>query len=129
MRLQKDVVDSVLSSEDLQIPSLLQSTLICNFLREEDDNIVMERTEPRARDSGWFCGCRGKDHDHNDANELRCVSLYEAVVRHSQLIVPYLALPAGTFVAISNGRPTIFLNGEPAEFKNGSFLAAKFPNS
>ena len=79
LRLQKDVVESVLSPDDLSFPSLLQSGLICTRLGTTT-GLIMERVEGSGNDSGWFCGCYDADHDHNDAAELKCVSLYEAAV-------------------------------------------------
>jgi hypothetical protein len=73
---------------------MLQSAIICTRL-EGAKGVVMERSAPSGSDSGWFCGCREEDHDHNSVTELRKVSLYEAAVRHAPQIVPYLALPEG----------------------------------
>ncbi len=125
LRLQKDVVESVLSSSDLSYPSMRHSAIICTRL-QENKGLVMERTPPTGNDSGWFCGCRGEDHDHNNVAELRCVSLYEAAAKYAPQIVPYLALPPGVLIGASAGAPTIFYGGEPLAFKPGSFLAARY---
>ena len=124
LRLQKDVVESVLSPDDLSFPSLLQSGLICTWLGTTT-GLIMERVEGSGNDSGWFCGCYDADHDHNDAAELKCVSLYEAAVCYAPQIVPYLALPSGILLSVCDGIPTINLNGEPLEFKPGSLLATR----
>jgi hypothetical protein len=126
LRLQKDVVESVLSSSELLFPSMLQSAIICTRLGT-DKGLVMERSQPRGTDSGWFCGCHAKDHDHNSVAELRRVSLYEAAERYAPQIVPYLALPVGIFISVSNSAPAIFMKGEPLKSKVGTFLAARHP--
>jgi len=124
LRLQKDVVESVLSASDLSFPSMLQSSIVCARLGQTE-GLVLERTKPSESDSGWFCGCRGGNHDHNNAGELRRVSLYEAAVRYAPQIVPYLALPAGVLIGISGGAPKVFQDGKPLVFKPESFLAAR----
>jgi hypothetical protein len=125
LRLQKDVVESVLSPADVSIPSICESAIICSRLAHAEE-IVMERASPKGTDSGWFCGCRGKDHDHDNVTELTRVSLYEAAVCYSRAIVPYLALPAGTLLSVGSESPVIFLEGERLSFKRGSYLARRF---
>jgi hypothetical protein len=124
LRLQTDVVESVLSADALSYPSIRQSAIICTRLGQKD-GLVMERTEPSGADSGWFFGCREKDHQHNDVAELLRVSLYEAAIRYAPQIVPYLALPKGVLIAVSKGVPAIFQDGELLDLKPGSFLAAR----
>lgn len=123
LRVQKDIVESVLSPSDLSFPSMRQSAIICTRLGKTED-MIMERSESTATDSGWFCGCRGDDHDHNNVKELKCVSLYEAAFHYMPQIVPYLALPSGVLIGVSGGVPTIFQNGDELAFKPGSLLAA-----
>ena len=127
LRLQKDVVESVLPPDDLSFPSMRQSAIICSRFGE-NNGLVMERRQPSETDSGWFCGCSGGDHDHNSVAELRRVSLYEAVIRCGSQIVPYLALPAGVLVAVSGKAPAIFVDNKPLRFKHGSFLAVHYPS-
>ncbi len=124
LRAQKDVVESVLPAEDLFVPSLRQSAIICTRFGP-DGGVVMERTQPDGTDSGWFCGCREDGHDHNVVTELRRVSLYEAAIRAPQ-IVPYLALPPGILVGLDGGVPVVFRDGEPLRFRPGSYLAARY---
>lgn len=124
LRAQKDVVDSVLGPEAWSFPSLRQSAIICTRLAQ-GRGVVMERTEPDGADSGWFCGCREDGHDHNKVDELRRVSLYEAVL-HAPSIIPYLALPPGVLVGINGGAPAVFRDGEPLEFRPGSYLAERY---
>jgi len=122
LRIQKDVVESVLDAESLLFPSMRQSAIICTHLGQSD-GLVMERTEPSDADSGWFCGCRARGHDHNNTAELRRVSLYEAAIRYAPQIIPYLALPPGILVGLGTAAPTLYRNDELLEFRAGSYLA------
>lgn len=122
LRQQKDVCESVLAAGGLAFPSMLQSAIICTRLGQTG-GVVMERCAPSGSDSGWFCGCRDEDHDHNNVGELRTVSLYEAAVRYSAQIIPFLALPEGVLLVAGEGAPTIFRNGERLPFKPGTYLA------
>jgi hypothetical protein len=124
LRLQKDVVESMLPSEELAFPSMVQSAIVCTRLQEAED-LVLERSAPAAADSGWFCGCREDDHDHNDSTELRRVSLYEAAVKRTPQIIPYLALPPGVLIAVAAGLPVVFRDGKPLDVHPGSYLAAQ----
>jgi hypothetical protein len=127
LRLQKDVCESVVMPEEMSFPSAAQTALVCTRLGRTD-GIVMDRREPSGAISGWFCGCDDKGHDHQDAGELRKVSLYEAAVRYEPGIIPYLALPAGILLRAGQGPPTIFRRGELLAFKPGSYLDVRFRN-
>jgi len=59
------------------------------------------------------------------ARDLAGDWLYEAAAKYSRAIVPYLALPAGVLLAVTDAVLTIFHDGEPLKFKPGSFLAAR----
>ena len=126
LRLQKDICESVLPAGLARFPSLLQSVIICNRVGRSE-TLVMERILPNGeRDSGWYCGCSGDEHDHNNVEQLLKVSLYEAAVRYSPRIVPYLALPEGILLQAGGDRPRIFRDGELLDFKPGSYLASLY---
>lgn len=125
LRVQKDVCESVFSEEDLSFPSAQEAALICTRLGGSQ-RIVMERSEPQGADSGWFCGCDGQGHNHNDPRELLTVSLYEAAVRHAPQIVPYLALPPGVLLTQGGGPPAFFRHGRLLVYKPESYLAAAY---
>lgn len=125
LRIQKDVVESVLSPEELLFPSMRQSAIICTRL-EQGDGVLMERVKPTNSDSGWFCGCQEGVHDHNNPAELRRVSFYEAAVRYAPQIIPYLALPPGVLVSMDDGTLFVFHDGEPLEIRPGSYLDTRF---
>ena len=123
LRVQKDVVESVLGADDVSFPSMRQSALICSRLGQGEE-FILDRSKPADADSGWFFGCRHNDHDHNSAEELRRVSVYEAALLATR-IIPYLALPPGVMVGLRGPATSIFLNGEPLDLKPGSYLAAR----
>ncbi len=125
LRIQKDVVESVLEPHDLSFPSMRESAIICDRLGKGED-MVMERGEPAGADSGWFFGCREDGHDHNDAAELRRVSLYEAVIRHVPQIIPFLALPPGILLSFGASGTVLFREGEPLTPRAGSYLAKRY---
>jgi hypothetical protein len=125
LRLHKDVVESVLDTENLSFPSMRQSAIICTRPGQQV-GVVMDRTEPVGMDSGWFCGCREDGHDHNDVAQLRRVSLYEAAARNAPQILPYMALPPGVMVSVSESVPVVFRDGEPLDFRPGSYLAVRY---
>lgn len=120
LRLQKDVVESVLPSDMLDFPSLRQSCIICNRLLDNQE-FLMERTEPADRDSGWFVGCR-EEHDHQDPSQLVCISLFEAVVKRCRAMIGYLALPTGSLVGVTREGPGVFLDRNQLEVRPGSYL-------
>lgn len=120
LRLHKDVLESLLPSENLAIPSLRQSCLICTKLDGAND-FMMARSQPENNDSGWFLGCR-EEHNHNDPNSLRLISLYQAILQHAPQALPYLALPPESYVAILSGQSSFFVAGKSIEPKIGSYL-------
>lgn len=123
MRLHKDVVESVHSTEMLDIPSLRDSGIVCSRASVSTD-IVMSRHAVQIGDSGWFIGCNDASHPHNTPDELRRVSLYEAIVSIAPQALPYLALPANTTLAIEGGVPRIFFGGRLMPILPGSYLEA-----
>lgn len=122
LRLQKDVVESVLSLEKACFPSMRDSAIICSRLGR-CEGLVMERGKPEGNNSGWYFGCNDENHDHDDIAELRCVSLYEAAVNYSPRIVPFLALPEGILVVSSRSGWSIFQDGDRLDLTPGSYLA------
>lgn len=125
MRLHKDVLESLLSKESLAIPSLRESCIICTNLNGTG-RMMMDRQEPQAGISGWFLGCVDKEHDRNNVQFLRKVSLYEAVVNHAPMALGYLGLPAGIFVLLGSGAPSFDHEGHTLEILKGSYLDAVF---
>jgi hypothetical protein len=74
------------------------------------------------RDSGWFVGCLDREHDHNDASNIRCVSLYEAYLGQKG-IEAFVTFPVGATIAVDRkDGVTIFGEGKPLDIVADSFL-------
>ena len=89
------------------IPSLRQSVVVGE--RFDQFPLFANRTERSAdnpADSGWFIGSQSDEVDNNDPDQLRVVSLYEAICCVPQL-VHFLSLPAGCAVMCSGDAPVI----------------------
>lgn len=112
LRLQRDACQSVVSFDEIDFPSIRQSATICTHFCPSE-GFAMGRGKPiDPNDTGWFCSCLNKRHNHNSARELHRLSLYELVVRYGSQIVPYAALPEGVAVIVNKGVPTIFRQGQ-----------------
>lgn len=120
LRLQKSVAESVGLEAQLSFPSILESGIVCSQLADRAD-FVMDRSEPKERDSGWFLGCADPAHDHNNPQNLSRQSLYEIVLSKPECIL-FLALPAGSWILSYGGTIEIRLKDEILPFKKNSFL-------
>jgi hypothetical protein len=123
LRLQKDVCESFFDAETANFPSLRYPCIVCTRVQEARD-VVMERHEPDDLDSGWFLGCLREDHDHEDAQQLSRVSLYEAVLQNPAAL-PYVALPPGAMLHVGDGEVrALFHDGERLQPRKGSYCEA-----
>jgi hypothetical protein len=120
LRLQKSVVESVAFEDLIAFPSLQQSCLICNRIKDRGD-FMMERFEPSQNDSGWYLGCIDKDHDHNDPKNLQRISLYD-IACGMMICVPFLALPPKTVIEAKAGNYQLRYKGQTIVPKENSFL-------
>jgi hypothetical protein len=119
--LQVFMLDSVGLRHQMQIPTIRQSLIACT--RYTDGDFFMTRSENNnERDSGWFVGCLDGGHDHNEAGNLRCISLYEAYLGQRG-IQGFVTFPVGATVLIDGKQGVTILNGaEPLGIVPGSFL-------
>jgi len=123
--VQKSVAESLGLDQELAIPSLRDSAIACTEL-SSGDGFIMSRVAQKTGDSGWFFGCDNPAHDHQSRDSLRRVSVYEAVIRHEERILPFLGLPAETFVGFSGAVP-FFSRGETElVVRPGSYLHQKY---
>ena len=123
--LQKSVAESLGLVGELAPPSLRESAIVCTEFGSTE-GFVMSRVTAKAADSGWFFGCGSAAHDHQSPDGLRRVSLYEAVIRHDDRTIPFLALPPDTFVGFG-GRVPYFSRGETElAIRPGSYLHRKY---
>lgn len=123
LRLHKDTLESVLPAQALAFPSLQQSCLVCTDAAPGLP-CFMNRFLPDGADSGWFIGCQEMGHNHNDADNLRRFSLYEAALRICPQVLPYLAFPPDSMIYVER-RPSFFLGDRQLEIRRDSFLDLK----
>jgi hypothetical protein len=121
LRLQKDIAESVGLADKLDFPSIRCSLLVGADLTNGFDLLVFDRAESDGLDSGWFVGRLDTGIDYNDPGNLRCVSIYQAILNWPQ-IAGFLALPAGCRVEMSRLSTVISYNGRPLEIQKGSFI-------
>jgi hypothetical protein len=100
-RLQRDVCDSFSLPDHLvDFPSFAQSSIVCDRI-DPEGALYLARLPPLAdTDSGWFFGCRGDGHDHDDPSVLANDSLYTHACR-IQAVLPFLAMPIGSAVLLA----------------------------
>ena len=84
----------------------------------------MERQSNEGIDSGWFIGCEDLNHDHNNAENLSCISLYEAVLLYAPILLFFLALPPGSMVIEKDNELQFFNNEVQLEIGSDTFLEA-----
>ena len=99
----------------------MQACLICTEFAHGED-FFMERFAPQRNESGWFLGCMNEQHDHNDPNVLKLVSLYELIVRLNKKALPYFALPVGAQIIVEGANATFLSNGVKLLPLTGSLL-------
>jgi hypothetical protein len=123
--LQKSVAQSLGLEEELAIPSLLNSAIVCTEFGSTK-GFVMNRATPKASDSGWFFGCDNEAHDHESPDTLRRVSLYEAVTRKDDRTIPFLGLPPDMFVGFGGVVPYFSREDTELVIRPGSYLHKKY---
>jgi hypothetical protein len=123
--LQVFMLDSVSLRDEMQIPSIRQSLVVCTGYKARE--FFMARSKGASEsDSGWFVGCLDGEHDHNDPSNLRCVSLYEAYLGQRG-IQGFVTFPEGTAVVVdSTNGLSILREGEPLGIVRGGFLDSWF---
>jgi hypothetical protein len=123
--LQKSVAESLGVVDDLAIPPLQHSAIVCSKFGSTG-GFIMSRVTPVATDSGWFCGCDNETHDHQSPDTLRRISLYEAAVRQNARIIPFLGLPPGIFVGFGGAIPFFSCNERELSIRPDSYLHRKY---
>jgi hypothetical protein len=107
-------------------PSLQQSCLVCARSKDRVD-FAMERFAPSNNDSGWYLGCTDTDHDHNNPDNLRRISLYELAC-DVPASVPFFALPKRSVVEVAADTFSFIYEGRRVFPKRDSFLHQYFQN-
>jgi hypothetical protein len=124
MMLQLFSIDSLaVPRGDMEIPNVCQSAIACKKYASAK-SLLLSRDKPHSpSDSGWFIGCLDEDHNHEDANQLVLISLFEAFLNQSQ-IQGWMAFPEKTLIVLQDsGAPKIFMDGKELPIVPNSFLA------
>jgi hypothetical protein len=121
MMLQLFMLDSVALRQEMDAPSILQSLIACNRYREP--NFFISRSQGSGdSDSGWFVGCLNEAHDHQDAANLRCISIYEAFL-NQRALEAFASFPVGSVIAIDRDNGIrVFREDSEIDIVPGSFL-------
>jgi hypothetical protein len=116
-RSQKDVVESVLSANDIAFPNLVQSVVVHKNYKQARQ-IVLQRLPSSGSDSGWRL--LDQKDSSQDPKQFIKISLYQLALDRPNLVM-FLALPTGVQVAI-DGRVVILRDGAELRVKPDSFL-------
>ncbi|MFO0938142.1 MAG: hypothetical protein U0798_16685 [Gemmataceae bacterium] len=121
-------LDSFSLRANALFPSILQSLLVCKHYHEA--NFFMHRTEPsNERDSGWFIGCLKADCDHNDPNNIECLSVYAAYLKQNR-IQNFTAFPTGSMIVIDQIKGlSVFKEDNQLQVLPESFLSQLFDHN
>ncbi len=123
--LQKSVAESLGLEQELAIPALRDSAIVCTEFGS-NEGFVMSRVTPKGADSGWFLGCDSRVHDHQRPETLRRISVYEAAIRYDDRIIPFLGLPPDAFVGFGGGVPYFSRGEQELAIRPGSYLYKKY---
>lgn len=77
--------------------------------------------ESNPNDSGWFIGSTLDDVDNNDPDQLKAISLYEAMIAVPH-VLDFLSLPVGCMVTFTGDNFAVYRDDEALEIPKGSFL-------
>jgi hypothetical protein len=108
------------------IPTLCNTAMIGR--RFDEIPMFANRLSPvdsNRNDSGWFIGSQSDDVDNSDPDQLRVVSLYEAMLAVPH-VVNFLSLPVGCQVVFSGGRPVVLKDYEALQVPKHTYLDRVF---
>lgn len=108
------------------IPTLEQTAIVGKCF----DRIPMfanrlQPAESNHSDSGWFIGSDSEDVDNNDPDQLRVMSLYEAMLSVPH-VLRFLSLPVGCQVVFTSGHPVVLQDYHELSIPKGSYLDRLF---
>lgn len=125
LAVHKFVCESLMLEDELELSPLNHSAIVCSDFGKHKGLILTRHSPTDGNDSGWFFGCGDPSHNHQSAENLRRVSLYEAAIVLDDRIIPYLALPEGILISMIDSKPRFFLNEVALSIKPGSYLDQK----
>lgn len=123
LRKQKSVNESLNLQNQIVFAPVNHYLITCSQYRQKD--FIMDRGEVENNNTGWFIGCTDKDHDHNNIENLKRISVYEAMLAKPE-IIELLALPPGTFVIKSEINLIIYKDDIELSVQQGSYLQQKY---
>jgi hypothetical protein len=68
---------------------------------------IERNNAPEKRYSGWFIGCMGQEHNHDDPDELVMIHL-QHLVEYCPALFPYLSSPVGTALMLEETQVIFF---------------------
>lgn len=121
MMLQLFMLDSVGLRQEMDAPSIRHSLVACNHY--DEPSFFMSRSQgDGGSDSGWFVGCLNDKHDHQDSDNLTCVSLYEAFL-HQRAIEGFVSFPVDSVIEVDRVKGLkVLTGGTELNVLPGSFL-------
>jgi hypothetical protein len=119
--LQVFMLDSVGLRQNMDLPSILQSLIVCTGYNEP--SFFMSRSQGRGdSDSGWFIGCLNRNHDHQARANLKCISIYEAFL-NQRALQGFALFPVGSMIVVDQRKGLkVFKDGAELDIVPGSFL-------
>lgn len=129
--LQEEVLRRLRITGESGHPHRSNTAIVCNRVTPETVGslrpLQVQRLErPDGRYSGWFVGCVGGGHDHDDADQLEQVHLVHLVARLPGLF-PYLALPVGAALLFEAEQVVVFRPGEQEGHSDVAPLLRELP--
>lgn len=119
MRAQKDSVESVVSADALDFPSLQQSVVV-NVNYKRTQNLSFYRVTPNGSASGWLLSDLNDPVGSQDPNNFIKISLYQLGIDRPDLI-KFLAFPDGFHIAVDR-QITVLKDDQVVPIEAGSFL-------
>lgn len=105
------------------IPKMRETVMVCDRFADAPV-FFMTRNDPinHTGDTGWYMGCMDPEHDHDTREHLECISLYEAVLKRSD-IAQWIVLPTEAKVFLNrDDAPKVWLGDEKCVLQPGSFV-------
>lgn len=113
---------------DMEITSMHETVIISQQFDQLPVFLSRAEKDCDTNHSGWFVTSLSDSGDYADEEELKIISLHEAVVKAPRLI-DYLSMPEGTQIVFETSTPIIMFNNKVLKSANQSFLKKNLPGS
>lgn len=105
----------------IAIPRIDQTAITCDRF-DQGGELLLARDAGEDRYSGWLLCCLDEDHDHEQDENLKLVSLYEAMLR-CPYIVAWMYFPLDSQIVLRpDKQPLVILQDEQVDIQPGSYL-------